>query len=171
MKSDYITRARKFLMAFIPYLENFSALQSPMVWKFQYAAHAFNEDFHRKVIIANGATRVVIMTSDYVIKFDYSADVACYGGCEKEVSAYKEVVEEGFGYLFAETTPFTFNQYHFCIMPRIKGKTYCGWNGIYDFLTDEEADFIDDHFYDLHNENWKLVNGNPIIFDYAANNL
>ena len=87
------------------------------------------------------------------------------------VEAANKVVEEGFGYLFAETTPFTFNQYHFCIMPRIKGKTYCGWNGIYDFLTDEEADFIDDHFYDLHNENWKLVNGNPIIFDYAANNL
>jgi hypothetical protein len=60
---------------------------------------------HRHVRVCNGASRIALVTSDYVIKWDYNKrGVSSWGGNVQEVEMYKIAEKAGYSYLFAELT-------------------------------------------------------------------
>lgn len=168
MKSDYRVRARRFLETIYPLLDG--CWGSPN--ECRRIMYQYNRQKSRKVIVCNGISRIAIITSDYVIKFDYNEyEVIRVGGCESEVKFYQFAKKEGFGYMFAEITPFEYMGRTFYIMPRINGigrKEYCYAE---EFFEGEERDFLDRYLHDLHDENYGWFNHTPVIFDYACNKL
>lgn len=167
MKNSYEVRAKKFVESFDAYLTD-----RKNICRVREAVSHFNEDFYRKVKICYGAVRIALLTSDYVIKWDYdSVNASFVGGCRAESSFYnKKIKKSGYEYLFAKITRYRYNGKTFYIMPRIdklakeKEADY-----IEDFLNQEEIDFIDEiGLGDLHNENWGFIKGQPIIIDYAC---
>ena len=119
MKSDYRIRAERFIAEIYPYICEFPT--SRMYYR--KAIARFNHEHHnRRVECSNGAVRIALITSDYVVKFDYEPEEAHeYGGCEDEVNFYQFATEMGFQHLFAEVTPFVYKGHMFCIMPRVNG--------------------------------------------------
>lgn len=84
MKSNYVVRAIKFLNKIVPYLNKYNSVYT--------AISAFNFDNRRAVKVGRGAVRYALLTSDYVVKWDYDADNACtFGGCKEEYEIWKEV--------------------------------------------------------------------------------
>lgn len=168
MKSDYRVRARRFLETIYPLIANH--LDSPYECKRIMSLYSYEHS--RKVFVGSGVARIAIVTSDYVIKFDYDErEVARVGGCESEVQFYQFAKSEGFEYMFAEITPFEYMGRTFYIMPRINGimrKEYCYAE---EFFEGEERDFLDRYLHDLHDENYGWYRGVPVIFDYACNDL
>lgn len=168
MKSDYRVRARHFLETIYPLLDGCWGSPSEC----RRIMYRYNRQKSRKVIVCNGVSRIAIITSDYVIKFDYNEyEVIRVGGCQSEVEFYQFAKKEGFGYMFAEITPFEYMGRTFYIMPRINGigrKEYCYAE---EFFEGEERDFLDRYLHDLHDENYGWYHGVPVIFDYACNNL
>lgn len=166
MKSNYIVRAMKFLNEFLPYMDGCSSPSD-----YQMMTDMFCDDHKgRKVLCCYGIARVAIITSDYVVKFDYSKK-ACdfYGGCEDEVKFYDFAVREGFAHLFAEITHVSVGGRDFYIMPRVKGVMRRAGHYAEEFFFGEERAFIDENLNDLHDENYGWVNNRPVIFDYAMN--
>lgn len=163
MKSSYIDRAIKFLDAILPYIENdMMSLDSVNDGIYEY-----NMNYHRHVRVCNGASRIVLITSDYVIKWDYSKrGVRNWGGNVQEAEIYKIATEAGYGYLFAELTTIERNGIMFNIMPRFSTERHM--RPIYRKLNDKEWRWLNSHVYDIHEGNYTLVKGKPIIFDYAC---
>lgn len=161
MKSDYITRAANFMESFYPYLYKY---------EIEKAVSYFNSDKHRKVIYKHGAVRRVLITSDYVVKWDYDIkNSKCFGGCAQEYKRYIELKDSDYGYLFAEITPIKVRNRMFYVMPRID---YLGTDvgqDIYEALSYDEYEFICDACIgDVHDENWGYLDGEPLIIDYAC---
>ena len=97
MKSDYRERAIRFLYSIIPYLAKNSSIYA--------AVEKYNCDKRRNVIFNYGSVRNVLITSDYVIKWNNNIKANYYiGTCENEKQMYDIAVKNGFGYLFAEPT-------------------------------------------------------------------
>ena len=168
MKSDYRVRARHFLETIYPLLDGY--WHSPNMCR--HILNAYNIRHSRNILVGAGVARIAIVTSDYVIKFDYDkSEVERVGGCESEVKFYQFAKQEGFEYMFAEITPFEYMGRTFYIMPRINGimrKEYCYAEEFFDGV---ERDFLDYYLNDLHDENYGWFNGSPVIFDYACNRL
>lgn len=168
MKSSYIERAIHFLHTIYPLLDGHWNSPSEC-WGIM---HQYNRQKTRRVLVFHGVSRIAIVTSDYVIKFDYNEyEVARVGGCQSEVEFYQFAKEEGFAHMFAEITPFEYMGRTFYIMPRINGmgrKEYCFAE---EFFEGEERDFLDNYLHDLHDENYGWYHGVPVIFDYACNTL
>ena len=161
MKNDYEIRAQKFIRQIFPYLDGLTDHDDR--W---YAVYAFNLDHHRKVSYSHGMSRYALITSDYVVKVDYKETQ--FGCCEDEIDLYTEAEMDGFDYLFAKITRYTYQGVNFYIMPRIYGierKEYdADW-----YMSEEEKDWCYNHdLCDLHNENYGWKNGHVVIFDYAA---
>lgn len=167
MKSDYITRAQKFVMQFYPYIAEIIAKDG--YWdEYENAVYRFNLDKHRKVRMAKGAVRVVFISSDYVIKIDYNERCGRqYGNCESEYQAFQYAKNDGFDYLFAEITRINFHGVNFYIMPRVH---VCGkdWISIDEYLTEDEVDYLNEYVADLHEENWGFLHKEVKIIDYAC---
>ena len=161
MKTDYISRACKFINQIFPYIS--SDLNN--VLKVSAGVKMFNKVYHRKVIFNSGIVRCALITSDYAIKWDYSAFYReRFGGCEDEVKRYKQAVKDGYDYLFAEITPVMVCGKKWYIMPRINN---IGTSNLK--LTFDERDYIDYlGVTDLHEDNYGSYKGKPIIIDYAA---
>lgn len=161
MKSDYRSRAAKFLRMIYPYIANCKEPED-----YEYAVERFNGEKSRHVSMAHGISRIVLITSDYVIKIDYGT-TRCYGICEDEYNFYNFAVKHDKGYLFAEITRKEINGRMFYIMPRVKGigkkEEY-----VQEYLNEEDTDFVETYLYDLHNENYGWKNNYPIIIDYAC---
>lgn len=164
MKSDYRLRAQKFVEQIFPYIQE---CESPYAYK--RAMHEFNLTYHRHVEVASGASRVALISSDYVIKLDYDDGADSYGGCEDEVTFYNFAKEKGFDYLLAEITPFLYKQRTFYIMPRIEGIGQYEDAYVQDFLDERDLDFVENYLYDMHSGNFGWKNNYPIIVDYALN--
>lgn len=168
MKSDYRVRARRFLETIYPLIANH--LNSP--YECKRIIRTYNTQHSRRISVGYGVARIAIVTSDYVIKFDYDKyEVARVGGCQSEVEFYQFAKSEGFEYMFAEITPFEYMGRTFYIMPRINGimkKKYCYAE---EFFDGEERNFLDNYLNDLHDENYGWYNRTPVIFDYACNSL
>lgn len=162
MKSDYRSRAAKFLRMIYPYIANCRELED-----YQDAVERFNEEKSRHVFVEHGISRIVLITSDYVIKMDYG-DYFSYGTCEDEYRFYNFAVKNNKGYLFAEITRKEINGHMFYIMPRVKGigKTE---EYVQEYLDEDDIDFVNEYLEDLHNENYGWKNNYPIIIDYACN--
>lgn len=157
---------------FIEFLPDESFLDN--YWMLRKWIEKFNKKNQRKVIFSHGMTRHVLISADYVIKWDCPESdgwLRRVGGCEKEHQHYLEAVKEGYAYLLAQTTPCTIKGRKFYIMPRISCSSYDtkgNRSDMYSMLTDKEAEWIDDHFSDLHGNNWGIKNNKPVLFDYAC---
>lgn len=163
--SNYITRAIRFIHQFASYIEGCQSVED-----FAWATSAFNDDYHRKILFNHGLTRVAFITSDYVIKFDYNPEkIAIWGGCEHECKFYDYAVRSGYGYLFAEITPYEYHKQKFYIMPRVRGIGRKDYDAD-EYMTEQECDWCwKAGLRDLHNGNYGWNNDRIIIFDYGAN--
>ena len=162
---SYIERAKDFIAQIFPYVGKW---ENP--WDIINDIDDFNKQNSRKVIMKHGIARIALITSDYVVKYDFDKDeVEEVGGCEAEVELYAEAVKDGFAYLFAEITPYCYHGRNFYIMPRIRGINGDGWYYADHYMTDEENEWCDDHHLsDLHCNNFGFRNGKVCIIDYAC---
>lgn len=167
MKNDYETRAKKFLEKIFPFIEN--DIFDP--YCVEDAIENFNDTYHRKVKVGYGEARIALITSDYVIKYDYNDDcVEEIGGCENEVELYAQAVADGFDYLFAKTMRYNYEGYSFYIMPRIDhiGEYRNFYHSAEYYMTIEERAWCVDHnLTDLHCNNYGFRKGKVCIVDYA----
>ena len=161
---NYIERAKDFIEQVYPYI---AICRNP--WDARNRIEMFNADFDRKVAVSSGLSRIALITSDYVVKFDYDPDeVACIGGCESEMELYATAKREGFAYLFAEITAFSYNGRCFYIMPRIRG-IGSGRHYAENYMTPAEKDFCRRYrVTDLHTENYGFRKGHVCVIDYAC---
>lgn len=161
---DYIERAKDFIEQVFPYI---SVCTNP--WDAGQRIEMYNADFDRKVIVRSGLSRIALITSDYVIKFDYDPDeIDSIGGCENELELYEQAKAEGFAYLLAEITPFLFHERKFYIMPRIRG-IGSGHHYAENYMTPSEKDFCRRHkITDLHTSNYGFRHGHVCLVDYAC---
>lgn len=168
MKSSYEVRAQRFVEQFFgSILEDIPNMNSK---DFKLYTAYFNHSRSRKVTFKYGLARYAFITSDYVVKIDYSAfGVLCYGGCENEMKAYALAVHDGYEYLFAKISRYNYKGINFYIMPRVEGKICDEEEDAFEYMTEEEQDWcVRNGLSDLHYNNFKLVNNEPIIFDYAS---
>ena len=164
--TDYIIRAQHFIRELFPYVMNWYDPTAVRI-----AVRRFNTDSRRAVKVASGAARIAIMTSDYVVKFDYDEESATvFGGCESECKFYDFACSEGYGYLFAAITPYEYGGITFYIMPRIRGIGNESRPVSYG-LTYDELDFLVEYLDDLHEYNYGVRDGKTCVIDYACNKL
>lgn len=165
MKSDYRIRAKKFLKSIFPYIDGYMWNVSEV----EFQVERYNAEKKRHVIVSCGSARIVLITSDYVIKWDYDNDcVEGIGGCDDEYCAYQEAVKAGYEYLLAEATLIEYNGFSFMIMPRIKCIGGCNNGGdIKVYLTQDEYKWITKFNKDIHSYNWGIRNGKACLIDYA----
>ena len=163
---SYEERAKDFIKEVFPYIEYCMLPRDA-----KEAIQTFNATKHRKVIVSSGIARIALITSDYVVKYDYNPDEVAYvGGCEEEMRLYAIAKEEGFSYLFAEITRYEYCGRYFYIMPRIYGINPDSYYYANDFMTQEEIDWCDEHdLSDLHCNNYGFRKGHVCIIDYACN--
>lgn len=167
---SYIERAQSFVEDIFGYIEESLEYENFGV-NFTSAIERYCEEKHRLVSIESGMSRTVLITSDYVIKIDRNVNSFC-GDSEDEVRAYQFACDNGFDHLFAEITRFKYGGYNFYIMPRVSGiNPYRDDEEMYSYLTEEEADFVDEYFSDLHSGNFGITKGKIIITDYAWNSI
>lgn len=161
MKSDYRIRAQKFCRLLYNFIADCHDIED-----FDRAISKFNRTYHRSVQLTHGISRVVFITSDYVIKIDaWESD---WGNCEDEVEVYKEAKLDGYEYLFAEITPFYYLNHAFYIMPRINVMGYTKEYSIDEYLNWDEWNYLSHKVNDLHDFNWGMKNGHVVVFDYAC---
>lgn len=163
---DYKERAKDFITQIFPYIEE----AQYDVFLMRDMVKQFNRDHKRKVLCKNGLSRIALITSDYVVKYDYDAEeVDCIGGCEQEINLYTTALRDGFAYLFAEITRYEYEGKYFYIMPRIRGINGDRWDYADEFMTDEEQKWCDEHHLsDLHSNNYGFRKGKLCIVDYAC---
>ena len=163
--SSYEVRAIKFIHKICPFIEDCKSLD-----EYADAVDDFNTMYNRNVQFDNGSARMVMITSDYVIKFDYNpSKVAEWGGCEDEVKLYNKAVKDGFAYMFAKIKPYYYNGRIFYIMPRIHGiaRTFCDAD---QYMTAKEYKWCKSvELYDLHRYNYGWKNNHIVIIDYGCN--
>lgn len=164
--SNYEERAIKFATFFTKYLKDCNDLDD-----FIHAIKLYNLTHTNKLSYEYGVSRIAIIRSDYVIKFEYQNDEEGFQNGEAgnnitEAEVYEQACIDGFEYLLAKTTLVEINDIQFAIMPRINhindyDKDYT------DFLTCEEHKWLRAHVYDIHYGNVGYKNRKPVIIDYA----
>ena len=164
MKSNYIVRAQKFMETFYPYMRKYHIGEAVL---------HFNEDKHRAVQCRQGAVRRVLITSDYVIKWDYDKrNSKTFGGCREEYKKYQKVKDDYYGYLFAEITPIKVRNRTFYVMPRVKSLGVDSGEWIDEVLNEDEFGYVKSvGVGDIHDENWGYLHGRPVLIDYACGNF
>lgn len=170
IKNDYVVRAQKFVRSFAPYIDKNQVTIDSMY----SAARAFNKDYNRKVRLDYGATRVVLLTSDYCIKIDKTDNKSNFwGNCEKEYKAYMRMKRLKCREVFCPIEKYTYNNMNYYIMPMCSKAD--DWDvQMYDVanrLTAKQTHFINKHFKDLHSGNIGVLHGKPVIIDYACNDF
>ena len=163
---NYIERAKDFVEQIYPFLAEGDFTPFDVIDEVE----EFNAQYNRKVIMRHGISRVALITSDYVVKFDFDPDeVECVGGCENEIELYAQAKRDGFAYLLAEITRFEYHDRRFYIMPRIRGINGDNWYHADHYMTDAERDWCDRmNLSDLHCNNYGFRNGKVCLIDYAC---
>lgn len=165
---DYRIRAQKFIDSILPYIAD--CITSPS--KVATAIEDYNHSHSRKIIVSYGATRIALITSDYVIKWDYDEEeIETFGGCDSEYETYLFAKSEGYDYLLAEVTQVEKDGFTFNIMPRVRytGYSTVARKGSLRYrLSLNEYEWVNENLADIHCCNWGLKNGEVCIFDYAA---
>lgn len=164
MRHDYITRAKHFIHMIEPFLRNGNLADPALAEK---AIDSFNRTNSRRVVVRHGLTRIVFLSSDYVVKVDYGDQLCLFGGCENEVHLYELARRDGFAHLFAPITPFFYNGIKWYIMPRIRNIGRYDSSAI-EWVRWDESEWLEVHVNDLHQYNYGWVNNHPVIFDYAC---
>lgn len=170
-KSDYEVRAQQFINEFAPYLKGVRVNKSNS-HKVREAVRRFNVDKKRNVKVASGASRIVLITSDYVVKLDFGTTWA--GNSATEMRGYEQAKKDGYEYLLAKISLYKCRNRKFYIMPRARVAGTLTWQGkqrLWFKLTKEEQKYISDNFEDLHDSNWGSLHGRPVLIDYAWNDF
>ena len=172
MKKSYIERAMRMAELLSSYMDSYSETMS-IYNKCNMAAKEYNiRHKHSSMNVKSGSTRLAFIISDYVLKVDYQT-IKFYGSSETELEAWNFICENRVEEYFAEITKYISKSgITFYIMPRIKhiGEYDEEWFNDTLFETDIVAyDFIQDNFYDFHENNFGIKNGHPVIIDYAWN--
>lgn len=171
IKNDYEVRAKEFIKEFTPYLKGIRVTK-PNSYKVRDAVRRFNVDKKRNVKVASGASRIVLITSDYVVKLDFGTTWA--GNSATEMSGYEQAKKDGYEYLLAKISLYKCRNRKFYIMPRARVAETLTWQGqkrLWFKLTEGERKYIRDNFEDLHDSNWGSLNGRPVLIDYAWNDF
>ena len=166
MRNSYEVRAQRFVKMLAPYLNG-----CVNCFDYEDALEMFLFDHpYRRIHFDHGMTRVAFITADYVVKIDYDAEqVETFGGGEKEIAFYAMAEAEGMAHLFAKISRYDYRGRTFYIMPRVTGIDDERWESAWDFMTQEECEWCEDHhLYDLHCKNYGIMNGHVKIFDYGA---
>ena len=162
---NYEERAIKFakfldnLFADCEYLDDFEAV-----------IMQYNRHHKRKLKYSHGVSRIAIMRSDYVIKFDFTPvgywSNGKAGNCASEEEVYQTAVEDGMEYLLAKTTLVNVGFHTVSIMPLIRGVGNYNkdWTK---FCTREEEDWLVWNINDLHSGNVGYRNRKVCVIDYA----
>ena len=163
MKTTYEERATKFITTLlVKILANARTLD-----ELSSALLRYNFCHKRPLKWTNGATRIVIIRSDYVVKIAYCNR---YGDNMSEYRGYEFAKANHYEYLFAKPTLITIGNHVFEIMPRVAGVG--NWHKSWEMCTTrEEYRFIDNHYLDLHEYNLGYHNGKPVFIDYALNEV
>lgn len=166
MRNSYEVRAQKFIQQVASYIENcedYYDLEKAML-------NFMMDNPRRNIHVSHGMARMVLITSDYVIKMDYCQDwVESVGGGEEEVKFYSIAESEGMAHLFAKVSRYVYNGKAYYIMPRIRGIRPDNWRDAYSYMTWEERRWCQHHqLYDLHAMNYGFRKGHVCIFDYAC---
>lgn len=166
MKKSYIERAQNFMIRYICWCEENGYSYNEIDTIRRYCCLRSNRRISVK--FAGGCSRANFITSDYCIKIEFKgAYVNDYGGNDSEIWAWENYIKgSGFEYLFAKPTEFSYNGCHCEIMPRIKG-VGTGGNYVRYYLNEEECEFVDSYFDDMHMNNYGFKNKRPVIIDYA----
>lgn len=132
--------------------------------------HKYNRTHSRKLRYNYGVSRIAIIRSDYVIKFDYQpvgrwADGRA-GNCMVEEEVYKKAVRDGMEYLLAKTTVLHLNGLTCAIMPRINhvDDDRRNWRN---YCTCDEFRWLMSNLCDLHSGNVGYRNRKVCVIDYA----
>ena len=171
IKTDYEVRAKAFIKEFAPYLKGIRVTRSNS-YRIYDAVRRFNVDKKRNVKVASGASRIALITSDYVVKLDFGTTWA--GNSKTEMLGYQQAQKDGYEYLLAKISLYKCCNRSFFIMPRARVAETLTWRGqkrLWDKLTEDERSYIRDNFEDLHENNWGSLNGKLILIDYAWNNF
>lgn len=165
MKTTYEERGLKFaetlakIFQACVYLEDFISV-----------IEHYNETHSRKLRWSNGVSRIVIIRSDYVIKFDYHPcrfwEDGRAGNCESEEEVYQMAVEDGMEHLLAKPTVRHLFNHTISIMPKING-IGDGRRNWWEHCTREEYLWLEDNINDLHNNNLGYRNRKVCVIDYA----
>lgn len=159
---NYQMRAYHFLKVMFGFVKNWS--------DFHDLGYAAKETFLRtgeETHIENGSVRMAIVGEDFVIKWDYDDEAAEeIGGCEDEFRKYRVSLSSGYAYLLAPIYRLYYRGRYFFVMPR----AYDVGSGrdIFELLDDDESEWLMRNVGDLHSWNWGLIDGNPVVIDYAC---
>ena len=171
IKTDYEVRAKEFIKEFAPYLKGIRITKFNS-YKIREAVRQFNVDKKRNVKVASGASRIALITSDYVVKLDFGTTWA--GNSATEMRGYEQAKKDGYEYLLAKISLYKCRNRKFYIMPRARVAKTLTWQGqkrLWFKLTEGERKYIRDNFEDLHDSNWGSLHGRPILIDYAWNDF
>lgn len=171
IKTDYEVRAKAFIKEFAPYLKGIRVTRSNS-YRIYDAVRRFNVDKKRNVKVASGASRIALITSDYVVKLDFGTTWA--GNSKTEMLGYQQAQKDGYEYLLAKISLYKYCNRSFFIMPRARVAETLTWRGqkrLWNKLTEDERSYIHENFEDLHENNWGSLNGKLILIDYAWNNF
>ena len=161
----YVERAMHLMRKLYPYLTNCGE----SVRRYEYALDKFNKDYHYHIRLCHGASRIVLICGEFVIKFDYcESEVSRIGGCENEMKFYEFAQFMHKSYLFAEITRIHVGHKYFYVMPYVHGVGSSNDYVEY-YLDEDDCEFIQNYLYDTHEYNFGWEDDYPVIIDYAAN--
>ena len=168
---DYEQNAKKWI------LENIHTLNA--LWEHRESAISFENAFRfdKRVYIAYGMTRIVIVGEDFVIKINKSKTKRweMFGNSRDEVRMYKKAVKDGYDWLFCRIRAMIIEHHTYYIMEKVDATAEDeGYSGniseeFEEYLGEEAIDYINENVFDIHNENFGFIDDEPKIFDYAAN--
>ena len=166
---EYIENAQNFIEQFAPYFKMLYKYREPLPRDLERLLSRFNTVHSTGYFVRSGCSRMVIVGGDFVIKMNYDGwGSGRAGGIEDEIEAFAMVEDAGFDYLFAKPTPFFYGEHMMVIMPRIVDVDEDRDFDDVDDLTEEECDFLNDNFFDLHGGNFGYTEcGEFVVFDYA----
>ena len=164
---SYETSAEKYLNTFLSMLpQNFYELPKYFQQKDALGAAIVktNHALHCHAKLDFGATRFVIVGSNFVIKIDKKSAKYCttkYGSNQSEFAFFKK---------YSTVLPLCpcqmihKNDHSYLIMPKCKKVGKLRLENYFD-----SDDFLDYNLSDVHEDNIGLLNKTPVIIDYAAN--
>lgn len=164
---SYETSAERYLNTFLSMLpKNFYELPKYFQQKDALGAAILKTNYtlHCHAKLDFGATRFVIVGSNFVIKIDKKSakySTTKYGNNQSEFAFFKK---------YSSVLPLCpcqmiyKNNHSYLVMPKCKKVGKLRLENYFD-----SNDFLDYDLYDIHEDNVGLLNKTPVIIDYAAN--